>query len=363
MGYEAKTFVYGIYSIHTREDFDYYLNDFIHISFLGAFLKRMLLLVIGRYYVLAWLLPRFDVFHCFFDGGFLVGTPLQFVEIQLLHLAAKKVIVMPYGGDVAVPTRTHSLTWRQGLMMHYPHLGVHEKKVLKWIEYFSKYADFVVTCLFHSETMPRWDLLTIHYYPIDTETWTPSDYGSSANGMDGLVTVVHAPNHRGLKGTEFLIRACRELQAEGYHVDLRLLERLPNTEVKRIMAKSDIVAEQFIHGYALTAMEAMSLAKPVLSNLSDDYYYQVHRLYNGLDECPIVNTPIGQIKENLRVLITDPQLRTRLGELSRQYVVKYHSYETVGRMWDAVYRKVWYGEDIDLAVWHPDRLHSVKTTQ
>lgn len=226
---------------------------------------------------------------------------------------------------------------------------------MKWIRYFTLRADFIVTCLFHSETLPTWNLLTTHYYPIDTGAWLPNGHDSTHNGKDGPVTVVHASNHRELKGTEFLIAACQELEAEGYQIQLRLLEQVPNTEVQRIMAESDIVAEQFIHGYALTAMEGMSLGKPVMSNLSDDHYYQVHRLYTGLDECPIVNTSIGQIKDHLRMLIINSELRRQIGEAGRRYVVKYHSYQTVARMWDLVYRKIWFAEEINLRVWHPDR--------
>lgn len=102
-------------------------------------------------------------------------------------------------------------------------------------------------------------------------------------------------------------------------------------------------------------MEGMSLAKPVLSNLSDDHYYQVHRLYTGLDECPVVSTSINQIKDHLRMLITNPEIRRQIGEAGRRYVVKYHSYETVARMWELIYRKIWFAEEIDLTVWHPDR--------
>lgn len=358
LGCEAKTFVYQVSHIHARHDYDFYLADFFDAPLLKSLLKGHVksgfLVILGPYLVFSRLLARFDIFHFFFDGGFLAGTPLRFLEIQLLHLAGKKIVVMPYGGDVAVPSHTHSLVFRQGLARNYPRLGAQEKKTLQWIEYFSRHADFIVGCIFHSETLPRWDLLTTHYYPIDTTDWAPGNHWSSNNGKNGPVTVVHAPNHRGMKGTEFLMAACESLQAEGYQVSLRLLERVPNMEVKRIMAESDILAEQFIHGYGLTAMEGMSLGKPVLSNLSDNHYYQVHRLYTGLDECPIVSTPIEMIKDNLRMLVEQPELRRQLGEAGRQYVLKYHSYEAVGEMWDTVYRKVWYGEDIELYAWHPN---------
>jgi glycosyltransferase involved in cell wall biosynthesis len=355
LGYEAKTFVYQIYPAHTRADYDYYLGDFLHARWLKSRPTATLLAMIQPYMVFLWLLRHFDVYHFFFSGGFLLGTPLQFLEVQLLHLAGKKVVVMPYGGDVAVPTRIRSLLFRQGLMMNYQDLALREKKTVTWIEYFSNYADFIVGCIFHIETLPRWDILTTHYYPIDTENWRPSGHYSLSNGKDDPVTVVHAPNHRGLKGTEFLITACQELKAEGYQVYLRLLERVPNSEVRHVINESDILAEQFIHGYALTAMEGMSLGKVVMSNLSDDHYYQVHRLYTGLDECPIVDTAIDKIKDNLRLLITHPELRKQLGEAGREYVLKYHSHGATGTMWDTIYRKVWHEEDIDLYVWRPGR--------
>jgi glycosyltransferase involved in cell wall biosynthesis len=354
-GYEAKTFVYEVYSIHKREDYDYCLSDFFKTSFPAERLKKVVIALWGPYRSLLWALPRFDIFHYFFDGGFLARTPVRFLEVQLLHLAGKKVIVMPYGSDVAVPSLIRSLLFRQSLMTKYSYLGSREKLTWKWITYFVHRADFIVTCLFHSETLPVWDLLTTHYYPIDTETWRPSGLDPRNNGKDGLVTIVHASNHRELKGTEFLIAACEALKSEGYQIHLRLLEGVPNTDVQHIMSDSDIVAEQFIYGYALTAMEGMSLAKPVMSNLSDDHYYQVHRLYTGLDECPIVSTSINQIKDHLRMLVSNPELRRQIGEAGRRYVVKYHSYETVARMWDLIYRKIWFAEKIDLRVWHPDR--------
>ena len=106
-------------------------------------------------------------------------------------------------------------------------------------------------------------------------------------------------------------------------------------------------------GYALTAIEAMSLGKPVLSNLSDNYYHEAFRLYTGLDECPIVDTPIDRIKENLRMLVEDADRRRELGEAGRRYVERFHSYDSVGRMWEAIYDQVWHGRKLDFIAWNP----------
>lgn len=355
LGYDAATFVNTVYHINSRADYDYCRTDFFRSPVFRGRFGGALLRLCAPYLTLLWLLPRFDIFHFFFDGGFLSGSPLRFLEAQLLHLAGKKVVVMPYGSDVAALRQTHSFLMRQGLLMNYPALARREKAVLRQIDYFCRRADFVVACVYHCETLPRWDMLTTHYYPIDTQLWQPVAATSDADGVNGVVTVVHTPNHRGLKGTEFLVAACDALKAEGYQVELRLLEGIPNSEVRKILSQADILAEQFLLGYALSAMEGMALGKPVMSNISDDYYYLVHRLYTGLDECPIVSTPVDQIKEKLRLLVVNPQLRRELGEAGRQYVLKYHSYAAVGRMWELIYRKLWYGEALDLSVWRPDR--------
>jgi len=342
-GYEARTSVYDVFPIHERSDFDDVLAKPG-----SSYPSRAVRDFIGPYAVFLRLLYRFDVFHFFFDGGFLRPTPLRLLEIQLLHLAGKKVVAMPYGSDVAAPSQMHSLTLRNALVANYPSLGRREHDTLRRIRYFSERADFIVACLMHLETLPRWDLLTTHYYPIDTEAWKPVEHEATA-----LVTIAHAPNHRALKGTEFLIKACDELKSEGLPLELRLLEGVPNSEVKRVLAESDILAEQFIMGYALTAMEAMSLGKPVLSNLHDNWYHEAFRLYTGLDECPIVDTPIDRIKENVRMLVEDADRRRELGEAGRRYVERFHSYDSVGRMWEAIYDQVWHGRKLEFIAWNP----------
>jgi glycosyltransferase involved in cell wall biosynthesis len=73
----------------------------------------------------------------------------------------------------------------------------------------------------------------------------------------------------------------------------------------------------------------------------------VHRLTTGLAACPIVDTSPHQIRDHLRALIVDPGLRRRLGEAGRRYVIEYHSLEAMGRLWEAIYRRVWAGDPID----------------
>ncbi len=344
-GYETLTLVDERYVIHGPDDFDDDADTYLRTTPWRNLVGR----IFGQYAVLGWLIGRYDVFHYFFDGGFLRRTPLRFLEVQLLHLAGKKAIVLPYGSDVAVLRGIRSLDWRHGLMRNYPELARHEEKRVRAIDYFTLHADYIVACLVHLETLPRWDLLTIHYYPLDTDAWSSSKGDSGHDGADGPVSVVHAPNHRAMKGTDALIRACDELRTEGLNVELRLLERVPNTEVCATMARSDIVAEEFLLGYGLTAMEGMSLSRPVLSNLDVEGYYEVFHRQTRFGQCPIVSATPETLKAQLRRLVTDPALRRRLGQDGRDFMLREHSYAAMAALWEAIYARIWHDQPVEPA--------------
>jgi len=192
-GYDAETFVFGVYAINRRGDYDTTLDDLFGGS--TGRLATWLRAVLGPYAALARLLRRADIFHFFFDGGLLRGTALRFLELQLLHLAGKRVVAFPYGSDVVVPTDMQSLHWRHGFAADYPSLARREAEIGRWIRYLCRHADFVIGCVVHLETLPRWDLLTTLYYPIDTDEWAPP---ADAPRDDGRVRVFHSANHRTL---------------------------------------------------------------------------------------------------------------------------------------------------------------------
>ena len=64
--------------------------------------ERWLSGLLCDYRFCAWTLRRGDVFIRFFDGGFLRWTHLKWLEAPLLRLAGKRLVVSPYGSDIAV---------------------------------------------------------------------------------------------------------------------------------------------------------------------------------------------------------------------------------------------------------------------
>ena len=208
---------------------------------------------------------------------------------------------------------------------------------------------------FQVDAIGRWDVTLFQFVHIDEAMWAAKTEYSAADGRNGEVRVIHTPNHRGFKGTEFLVQAVDELRSEGLQVKLQLLERVPNAEVRRLMPESDILAEQFIAtAYALSGIEGMASGLPVMANLESEYYTRVFRRYSFLNECPIFSTTPETLKDNLRVLITNPKLREELGRAGRTYVEKYHSLNEARHLFGSIYDRILHGREIDLInLYHP----------
>lgn len=340
LGYESTTVVAHIFAIHGREDYDVLTSELVQRMPLVRSLPALARRVIEPYATFAWALRNFDVFTIYASGTILRSTPLRYRELQLLHRAGKKVVLLAYGADVQVMSRIRGLPFKHAMCVDYPGFTRHEAETLRDVEYCVGEADHVVSGVDWVDSMPRWDTLCAGHFAIDTEEWSLALEPLERDPARPIV-IFHAPNHRELKGTRFLIEACNELQAEGEPIELRLVERVPNNEIRRQMAEADIVADQFIIGwYALFAIEAMATGKPVLCYLRPDLL-ELYTLYSFASECPLVNTPALEIKDRLRELVHDAQRRRELGLAGRRYVEDHHSLEAVGSLLDGIYRSVW----------------------
>lgn len=138
----------------------------------------------------------------------------------------------------------------------------------------------------------------------------------------GPLRVVHAANHRQFKGTAYLEAAVAQLRNEGVAIELVLVEGLPNDEALMVYRSADLVFDQCMigfHGYF--ALEAMALGKPVMCFIRKPEQYLL-----APQECPIINTSLGSLKDDLRALAAGgrPQL-TELGRRGRRYVDRHFS--------------------------------------
>jgi len=340
-GYASSTLMYGTSFVNAPNDFDYYPE-----TILPRLSKLPLFGIFAKYFCFLWALGRYDVHFHNFDGGLLTGTLLEYLEVRFWHLAGSKTVVYPYGGDAQIPRLLRSLLFKHALFMDYPQFGHVEALNERRLNHYTKYADFIYASVESVDYLPYWDLLLMQLSAIDTETVNPSSLNSGElrHRFPNKKIIFHAPNHRHIKGTELLIRACEDLKRQGRDdFELVIYEHQPNNVILQAIYDSDIVADSFIMGvYAMFAIEAMALSKPVMCYLRPDLY-ELYSYHSWATECPIVNTPPGEIKEKLLWLLDHPDDREELGKAGREFVERHHSLKAMGEVYDAIIRKVWYG--------------------
>jgi glycosyltransferase involved in cell wall biosynthesis len=350
-GWQSKTLVEGYYpAINKRADYDLYFADVVPRWARPIALHPAL----RRYFALLYVIRHAKVIHLPFSGGPLGRTRLWRLEAHLLRLASIRTVLISYGSDAYRYSTVVDASLRHALLSSYPQAARQESFISARVRYWQRHAD-VALGGFLLDGVGRWDVTTPQLVCVDVEQWHLKPAFSPHNGVTGVVKVIHTPNHRGYKGTEFLIHAVKELQAEGLAVELVLLEKTSNDRVRELTQEADILAEQFIFtGYALSGVEGMASGLAVMANLEDEAATRVFRRYSFLNECPVVSTSPETIKRNLTVLVTNPALREQLGWAGRQYVEKYHSYESAQFLFGSIYDKILDGRDVDLInLFHP----------
>jgi hypothetical protein len=239
------------------------------------------------------------------------------------------------------------------MLINYPEPGRHEDEVDRRVKRWMKHADVVVGGLM-VEGAPRWDLLATNYVVVPPERVRSRQSWSTATGESEPVTILHAPNHRGVKGTEFIIDAVESLKRRDHSIEFVLLEGAPNEQVIEAMRNADICIDHCIGaGYGLFAIEAMGSGATVVANLDDPQRLGVHRAFGWLNQCPIVSADIERLERTIEELVRKPALREELGRMGVEYVRRFHSPQTAQHIFGSLYRSL-AGEEIDLLMlFHP----------
>lgn len=354
IGFSSRTMMFSYQaSINRPEDFDIDVYKLVNLRW--RFLQSAYGYSLASYVGFLYAICKFDIFHHPFLGGFLGDTPLWRMEAPLLRLAGKRIVTIPIGFDAYLYSQIIDPSLHHVLLMYSSDSAKREGQIRRRIEYWTKWSDVIIIGTM-IDGLGRWDIPAFNMVTVDTDLWQQKERYSRSDGVSGVVKIMHSPNHHGFKGTEFVVEAVEGLRAEGLKVELILVQGKQNQEVRRLMLEeADILAEQFIAtAYALNGIEGMASGLPVLANLEHEAYTRFFRRYSYLNECPVLSTTPETLKENLRLLVTNPQLREDLGRAGRLYVEKYHSEQAAQYLFSAIYDKIWYGKDVDLmGLFHP----------
>ncbi|MEN6624113.1 MAG: glycosyltransferase [Smithella sp.] len=329
LGVKAISLVFNSYFI--TQDFDVNLSKFS---------SNRIVAILLRYLVFIWCCCWYDRFHFFMDMGFIPqALPGRFNERELRLYAklGKQVFLYAYGADVRTRQLTHLLgtpncctecpspalscicndTWGDDNLV----------SVRKYATAYFSMGDML-------EYTPG-SYNTLYYWPIDLskDRYQPS-YPPIASNRP--VKIVHAPNHRGFKGTRYIIEAIDVLRNEGIDVELHLVEKMPNEQALEVYRSADILFDQCIigfHGYF--ALEGMAMGKPVICFIRKPESYLI-----SYQECPILNTSIETLTNDLRMLVTDRKRLHELGRQGRAYVEQYFSLEAFASRLKEAYDKL-----------------------
>lgn len=158
------------------------------------------------------------------------------------------------------------------------------------------------------------------YAHLEPDAWKP--VGPSPGDRPPLV--MHAPTHRGVKGTRFLLEAVEALRREGLRFRFRLVEGVSHDEARALYQQADLLVDQLLVGwYGGLAVELMALAKPVIAYLRpEDLAFVPPELAR---ELPVIRAEPATIRDVLRAWIrAEPARREAQGAASRRFVARWH---------------------------------------
>jgi glycosyltransferase involved in cell wall biosynthesis len=240
------------------------------------------------------------------------------------------------------------------MLTSYPDASKIQKRIAGNVDYWCKWADVVIPGFIGQDGFGRWDVLIPTSLVLDTEKWMPTTKVGDYDGINGIVRIAHAPNHRAIKGTEFIVDALRKLQEEGLKVELILLEKQKNTEVRRVLNKDvDILVEQINYIFGLNALEGMASGLPTVSYVQETDLTTAMRRWSYFGECPLVSATPENLVDVLRKLVTRPELRRLLGMAGRAYVEKYHGLDSAQYLFSNVIDYVYGRKDSLINLYHP----------
>lgn len=162
------------------------------------------------------------------------------------------------------------------------------------------------------------------YASVDVERWQPV-----VADRPGPPVALHAPSHRGAKGTRFVLDAVERLRTSGVELELLLVEGMTREQARTEYERADLLVDQVLAGwYGGLAVELMALGKPVVAYIRDE---DLDVLPEGMrSELPVISATPATLEDTLRDWLTTRRgALADLGRRSRAYVERWHDPHTI----------------------------------
>lgn len=149
---------------------------------------------------------------------------------------------------------------------------------------------------------------------------------------DRPLVVVHAPSNLAAKGTTFVRAAAKQLGGRITYIEVT---GRPQRDVMAAIASADVVVDHLaVSGFGVLAIEAMSMAKPVVCYLLPDYEAELPQ------DCPIIRADPLTITDVLSSCADTRADLHQVGLASRDYVERNHDVTVVAGQLLEIYARL-----------------------
>jgi len=138
------------------------------------------------------------------------------------------------------------------------------------------------------------------------------------------LTICHATTNRRVKGSDEIIRVCRELE-QSHGIRFIFIENQPHARVIELKKQADIYIDQITDhawGYGMNSLEALSLGLVCVTYLNPTYA-------KFIPDHPFVNAGVTDLKEKLLEIIERPENLPEKMAQSRSWVEQRHDFRNV----------------------------------
>jgi hypothetical protein len=270
---------------------------------------------------------EFDVFHFYYGLGF--HPRLRLFDVRALRAAGKRVVVEFVGSDVRMPT-IEAARNPNYVQIAGEDDAAAELRMRRWR---SITGGHVVVSDHGLDPFVRPRFSHVHYVGLRVDVGSLTPRPPRADAVRPVV--VHAPSDAAGKGTVHVRRAVEALRADGVALEYVEVSGSQHSELMRRCEAADIVIDQMCSGaHGVFAVEAMSLAKPVICNMLPEYAASLP------PDCPIINADPDTLTAVLASWLARPQERHTLGIASRAYAERHHDIAVVARRLLEVYEEL-----------------------
>jgi hypothetical protein len=242
-------------------------------------------------------LENYDIIH--FDGGMDFYRNVSFAS----HLKniGKKIVCCYFGSDLRIR-------------------GIFQK--------LDDICDMNLTVEFdHLNIYPGINYI---FFPFDIEKYP---FRINANKK---LTIIHSPTKPFFKGTEKILNVIGEVRKE-IDIHFILAENIDRDELLKIKSECDLAIDQVGgsfggSGYGKNSIENLTMGIPTITEFTTDYL-------NFLQDNPFIPSTIEELKTKIIELNNNREQLKTLAIKGREWVEKFHSFNSVNEKLNNLYKK------------------------